>query len=50
VTGGGVRHACVDCHRYHNGDHSLQGRGADAPFLFPDRAMTPSEFLRGKKD
>ncbi len=28
VTGGGVRHACTDCHRYHHGDLPLQGRGS----------------------
>lgn len=26
----GVRHACTDCHRYHDGDHPLRGRGAAA--------------------
>lgn len=26
----GVRHGCTDCHRYHNGDRPLQGRGAAA--------------------
>jgi hypothetical protein len=25
---GGVRHDCTTCHRYHNGDHTTQGRGA----------------------
>jgi hypothetical protein len=25
---GGARHGCTDCHRYHNGDHALQARGA----------------------
>ncbi|VTR92293.1 Uncharacterized protein OS=Isosphaera pallida (strain ATCC 43644 / DSM 9630 / IS1B) GN=Isop_3162 PE=4 SV=1: Cytochrome_C7 [Gemmata massiliana] len=30
VLGGGARHNCTDCHRYHNGDHPLQGRGAPA--------------------
>jgi len=28
VSGGGVRHACTDCHRYHHGDLQLQGRGS----------------------
>jgi hypothetical protein len=32
IVGGGARHACTDCHRYHNGDLPLQGRGADARF------------------
>ncbi|MFM8274683.1 MAG: hypothetical protein ACKODX_20460 [Gemmata sp.] len=30
IVGGGARHACTDCHRYHNGDQPLQGRGAAA--------------------
>ena len=29
---GGVRHACTDCHAYHNGDHPLEGRGAKARY------------------
>jgi Cytochrome c7 and related cytochrome c len=28
VAGGGVRHACTDCHRYHHGYLPLQGRGS----------------------
>lgn len=28
--GGGARFDCVECHRYHNGDHPLEGRGAAA--------------------
>jgi hypothetical protein len=48
VTGGGVRHACTDCHRYHNGDHGLQGRGAAVQF--PAAPLGVAEFLRGKKD
>ena len=27
---GGARHDCTECHRYHNGDHALQGIGAAA--------------------
>jgi hypothetical protein len=27
---GGVRYDCTTCHRYHNGDHTTQGRGAIA--------------------
>lgn len=30
LAGGGARHNCTDCHRYHNGDNPLQGRGAAA--------------------
>jgi hypothetical protein len=47
LTGGGARHACVDCHRYHNADHGLQGRGAAA--LWPERPLDLVEFLRGGK-
>ncbi|MCI0701943.1 MAG: cytochrome c3 family protein [Planctomycetia bacterium] len=46
VAGGGVRHTCTDCHRYHNGDHGFQGLGA-RPRL-PSRPLTLSEFLKGK--
>ncbi|MBX9579572.1 MAG: hypothetical protein K2X87_04620 [Gemmataceae bacterium] len=41
----GVRHACTDCHRYHNGDHPLQGRGAAA--RDPARPLSADEFRRG---
>jgi hypothetical protein len=44
-TVGGVRHDCADCHRYHNGDHPLQGRGADA--RKSGEPLTPGEFFRG---
>ena len=47
VTGGGARHGCVGCHRYHNADHGLQGRGAAA--LWPARPLDLTEFLRGGK-
>ncbi|HEY1187602.1 MAG TPA: hypothetical protein VGE74_08080 [Gemmata sp.] len=30
LVGGGARFGCTDCHRYHNGDLPLQGRGAAA--------------------
>jgi hypothetical protein len=45
LTLGGVRYACTDCHRYHNGDHPLQGRGADARKA--GEPLTPGEFFRG---
>jgi hypothetical protein len=45
VPAGGVRHGCTDCHRYHNGDHPLQGRGADA--RNSGKPLTPGEFSRG---
>jgi hypothetical protein len=48
IVAGGIRSACTDCHRYHNNDHGLQGRGAAR--LFPDKQLEPTEFLRGKKD
>jgi hypothetical protein len=46
---GGVRFGCTDCHSYHNGEHPLQGRGANAwnP-LKP--AKSPIDFLIGKPD
>jgi hypothetical protein len=48
ASAGGARSDCAECHRYHNADHPLQGRGAarlgDTPrkfdiddFLHPDR-------------
>jgi hypothetical protein len=43
--GGGVRHGCTDCHRYHNGDHPLQGRAAGA--RDPGEPLRPHEFFRG---
>jgi hypothetical protein len=48
ASGGGVRHNCTDCHRYHNGDHGLQGRGAAV--WPPARPLNLGEFLRGQKD
>jgi hypothetical protein len=45
LVGGGARHGCVDCHRYHNADHGLEGRGAAA--LWPARPLDLVEFLRG---
>ncbi|MCE9567606.1 MAG: cytochrome c3 family protein [Planctomycetes bacterium] len=46
ISGGGVRSNCTDCHRYHNADHGLQGRGAAA--LFPKKPLDLADFLRGK--
>ena len=43
---GGVRHDCAECHKYHNGDHPLQGRGALAEMGSEPRTLT--EFLSGK--
>lgn len=47
TTGGGVRHSCTDCHRYHNGDHPLQGRGA--PARATDKPLDLSEWLKGNR-
>jgi hypothetical protein len=47
-TGGvGVRAGCVDCHRYHNGDHPLQGRGAAAFEPSPKRGSI-KDWIEGK--
>lgn len=46
-VGGGVRFECAECHRYHNGDHPLQGRGARA--RDPLAPLSVEEFFRGKK-
>jgi hypothetical protein len=43
----GVTHRCVDCHRYHNGQHPLQGLAA--PARDPERKLSIDEWLsRGK--
>jgi hypothetical protein len=47
-VGGGVRSECAECHRYHGGDHPLQGRGARA--RDPQAPLSVEEFFRGKKD
>ncbi|HEV3386693.1 MAG TPA: cytochrome c3 family protein [Gemmata sp.] len=46
IPGGGVRHSCVDCHRYHTGDHGLQGGGAETRKSVVPHSL--SEFLSGK--
>ncbi len=46
IVGGGARHACSDCHRYHNGDNPLQGRGAVARDA--GKPLTLTEWLQGK--
>ncbi|MBA4066585.1 MAG: hypothetical protein C0501_23345 [Isosphaera sp.] len=46
LSGGGIRHGCTDCHRYHNGDHALQGRGAWVNFPEP---LGLDKFLPGYK-
>lgn len=47
MTGGGVRHNCTDCHRYHNGDNPLQGRGAAARNT--GQPLTLTEWLKGNR-
>ncbi|CAN5684921.1 hypothetical protein BH23PLA1_BH23PLA1_24610 [soil metagenome] len=42
---GGADFSCVECHRYHNGEHPLQGIGAVARTATHERSV--SEFLRG---
>lgn len=44
----GIRHACTDCHRYHNGDRPLQGLGS--PWRDPKDPLSLDEFLRGGKE
>jgi len=47
ATAAGIRHSCVDCHRYHNGDRPLQGLGAAK--RDPADPLTLSEWFRGMK-
>jgi hypothetical protein len=47
LLGGGVRHGCTDCHRYHNGDFFDQGRGA--PARDPKPPLNLPEFLKGRR-
>lgn len=52
MEAGGVRHGCVDCHSYHNGDASgpLQGVGASGRNpLRPQGTWTLEDFNRGFK-
>ncbi len=46
---GGIRHGCVDCHTFHNGDRPTHGRGS--PFRDPpaNRRLGIQELLGGKK-
>jgi len=45
VSALGTRSACTDCHRYHNGDRPLQGRGAAA--RDPRAPLDLADFLNG---
>ena len=42
---GGAGNACTECHRFHNGDHPLQGKGASSRGA--DQPRTIDQFLRG---
>jgi hypothetical protein len=44
---GGIRSDCTDCHRYHNGEHAMQGIGSRR--RDPAVRMTLEELLRGKQ-
>lgn len=44
---GGARFDCIECHRYHNGDHPLQGLGAAARSVPAPLQVQP--FLSGGK-
>lgn len=46
-TGGGARHDCTQCHRYHHGDSPLEGIGAKARDPGARRAI--DAFLAGPK-
>jgi predicted CXXCH cytochrome family protein len=42
---GGVDHSCVECHRYHDGDHPRQGAGASV--FAPKTLSRIRQFLQG---
>jgi predicted CXXCH cytochrome family protein len=42
---GGARFDCVECHRYHNGEHPLQGIGASARQPAPGGKIGIAKFL-----
>ena len=46
VTGGGVRHDCTECHRYHHGDLPVQGRGAAS--RYPKNPRDLADWLKGQ--
>lgn len=43
----GIRHSCVDCHRYHNGDRPMQGLGSRK--RDPAEPLDLGQWLNGKK-
>jgi hypothetical protein len=47
ASAAGIRHSCVDCHRYHNGDRPLQGLGS--PRRDPVQPLNLNEWFQGKK-
>lgn len=47
VTHGGARSDCVECHRYHNGNHALQGIGAAARGVPEAQRLDLRQFLSG---
>ena len=47
IPGGGVKHACTDCHSYHNATHPLQGRGA--PARAPAKPLSLTDYFTGGK-
>ncbi len=46
AIGGGVRHNCTDCHRYHHGDLPMQSRGSASRFPKDPREL--ADWLKGK--
>jgi hypothetical protein len=46
VLGGGTRHGCTDCHRYHHGDQPMQGRGGKS--WFPAEPRSIADWLKGQ--
>jgi hypothetical protein len=46
LPGGGVRHGCTDCHRYHHGDLPMQGRGGES--WFPKEPRDIADWLKAK--
>lgn len=45
-TQGGAGDSCTECHRFHNGDHPIQGRGASSRGVTEER-RTIDQFLHG---
>jgi len=46
---GGARFACVECHRYHNGDAPRQGLGAAARGVPQGARLDAASFLHGER-